>query len=461
MTNSDFFGGDLKGVREKLPYLKKLGVTCLYFNPIFESHSNHRYDTADYSKIDPQLGTEQDFSELCAAAKELGIWVILDGVFSHTGSDSVYFNREGRYPEPGAYQSQETPYSSWYSFRSWPDSYDCWWNFDTLPNVRETDPSYNSYINGEAGIVRKWLRAGASGWRLDVADELPDEFIDRLAETAKAEKPDALVLGEVWEDASNKSAYGVRRRYLLGNQLDSVMNYPFRDAIFGFLLGNDPRHFAEIVENLVENYPAQCLHLLMNHIGTHDTERALTVLGGEPSGGRGREWQSAQRLSAEQRELGKRRLKLASLIQYLLPGVPCLYYGDEAGMEGYRDPFNRACYPWGREDQELLRWYETLGALRAGQKAILSHGGYRTLLADGNLLAFERFAIVGNKRESLVLLVNRSDCSQNIPPLPLPKEPGTPLLGEPLKPFGVLPPFGCSLTRFSQALETEDKGDPK
>ncbi len=461
VTNSDFFGGDLKGVREKLPYLKKLGVTCLYFNPIFESHSNHRYDTADYSKIDPQLGTEQDFSELCAAAKELGIRVILDGVFSHTGSDSVYFNREGRYPEPGAYQSQETPYSSWYSFRSWPDSYDCWWNFDTLPNVRETDPSYNSYINGEAGIVRKWLRAGASGWRLDVADELPDEFIDRLAETAKAEKPDALVLGEVWEDASNKSAYGVRRRYLLGNQLDSVMNYPFRDAIFGFLLGNDPRHFAEIVENLVENYPAQCLHLLMNHIGTHDTERALTVLGGEPSGGRGREWQSAQRLSAEQRELGKRRLKLASLIQYLLPGVPCLYYGDEAGMEGYRDPFNRACYPWGREDQELLRWYETLGALRAGQKAILSHGGYRTLLADGNLLAFERFAIVENKRESLVLLVNRSDCSQNIPPLPLPKEPGTPLLGEPLKPFGVLPPFGCSLTRFSQALETEDKGDPK
>ncbi len=457
VTNSDFFGGDLKGIREKLPYLKKLGVTCIYCNPIFESHSNHRYDTADYSRIDPLLGTEQDFSELCEAAKGLGIRIILDGVFSHTGSDSVYFNREGRYPEPGAYQSQESPYSSWYSFHSWPEAYDCWWNFDTLPNVRETDSSYDGYVNGENGIVRKWLRAGASGWRLDVADELPDAFIDHLAEAAKAEKKDALVLGEVWEDASNKSAYGVRRRYLLGGQLDAVMNYPFRDAIFGFLLGSDPRHFAEIVENLVENYPAQCLHLMMNHIGTHDTERALTVLGGEPSGGRGREWQSAQHLSPEQRALGKQRLKLASLIQYFLPGVPCLYYGDEAGMEGYRDPFNRACYPWGREDQELLHWYETLGALRTGQKDILSRGGYRTVLADGNLLAFERFAAVGEKRESLLLLINRSDCSQSIPPLPLPEEPGSPLLGEPLKPLGVLPPFGFSLTRFSQPLQPESE----
>ncbi len=456
VTNSDFFGGDLKGIQEKLPYLKKLGVTCLYFNPVFESHSNHRYDTADYSKIDPLLGTEQDFSELCEAARKLGIRIILDGVFSHTGSDSVYFNREGRYPEPGAYQSQGSPYSSWYSFHGWPESYDCWWNFDTLPNVRETDPSYDSYINGENGIVRKWLRAGASGWRLDVADELPDEFIDHLSQAAKEEKSDALVLGEVWEDASNKSAYGVRRRYLLGGQLDSVMNYPFRDAIFGFLLGSDPRRFAEIVENLTENYPAQCLHLLMNHIGTHDTERALTVLGGEPSGGRGRDWQSAQRLSPEQRELGKRRLKLASLIQYLLPGVPCLYYGDEAGMEGYRDPFNRACYPWGREDQELLSWYETLGVLRAEQKDILSYGSYRTLLADGNLLAFERFATVEDRRESLFLLVNRSDCSQSIPSLPLPEGSGTLLLGEPLKPFGSLPPFGCSLTRFSQPVKTEE-----
>ena len=454
VTNSDFFGGDLSGIREKLPYLKKLGVTCLYLNPIFESHSNHRYDTADYSKIDPLLGTEQDFTELCEAAKKLGIRVLLDGVFSHTGSDSVYFNREGRYAGTGAYQSQNSPYFSWYSFRSWPQIYDCWWNFDTLPNVQETDPSYDNYINGRDGIVRKWLRAGASGWRLDVADELPDEFIDHLAEAAKSERRDALVLGEVWEDASNKSAYGVRRRYLLGGQLDTVMNYPFRDAIFDFLLGRNPSVFAESVESIVENYPPQCLHLLMNHIGTHDTERALTVLGGEPVGGREREWQSAQSLSPEQRELGTKRLKLASLLQYLLPGVPCLYYGDEAGMEGYRDPFNRACYPWGKEDQDLLSWYEELGKLRAGQKAVLARGQYRTLLAEGNLLAFERSAAIGGGTDRLILVVNRSDCSQNVPKTILPpEEPAEVLLGEDLTARQGLPPFGFSLMKFHGAPE--------
>lgn len=447
VTNSDFFGGDLKGIEQKLPYLKKLGVTCIYCNPIFESHSNHRYDTADYSKIDPLLGTEQDFTELCAAAKKLGIRVIIDGVFSHTGSDSVYFNREGRYPNEGAYQSQQSPYYSWYTFKNWRDSYDCWWNFITLPNVRETEPSYNEYINGENGIVRKWLKAGAAGWRLDVADELPDEFIDKLTAAAKAEKADALVLGEVWEDASNKSAYGVRRRYLLGGQLDTVMNYPFRDAILGFLLGRDPAEFKETVESLVENYPPQCLDLLMNHIGTHDTERALTILGGEASGNRGREWQSVQRLSPEQRELGKKRLKLASLMQYFLPGVPCVYYGDEAGAEGYRDPFNRACYPWGSEDNELIAWYERLGAIRGEQREILSGGKYRTLLAEGDLLAFERSAEREGKLESLVLIVNRSNRPQRLSAAEKAAAADV-LLGEDLH-TGELPPFGYSLMKFT------------
>lgn len=461
VTNSDFFGGDLKGIQEKLPYLKKLGVTCIYFNPIFESHSNHRYDTADYSRIDPLLGTEQDFTGLCEAAKAQGIRILIDGVFSHTGSDSVYFNREGRYPEPGAYQSQSSPYSSWYSFRQWNNEYDCWWNFDTLPNVRETDPSYDNYINGENGIVRKWLRAGASGWRLDVADELPDEFIDHLAAAARSEKPDALILGEVWEDASNKSAYGVRRRYLLGGQLDTVMNYPFCDAIFGFLLGQDPRAFAEAVESIVENYPAQSLNLLMNHIGTHDTERALTVLGGEPANGRGRDWQSAQVLSPEQRELGKKRLKLASLLQYLLPGIPCLYYGDEAGMEGYRDPFNRACYPWGGEDKELLAWYESLGKMRTEQKSILAQGKYETLLAEDNLLAFRRSTVTETGHDSLIVLVNRSGEPQGVPESLFPKA-AVILLGENTMESRTVSPFGFSLLKFHQPLEqpkapTEEK----
>lgn len=453
VTNSDFFGGDLKGITQKLPYLKKLGVTCIYCNPVFESHSNHRYDTADYSKIDPLLGNEEDFSNLCAEAKKLNIRVMLDGVFSHTGSDSIYFNREGRYPQAGAYQSQSSPYSSWYTFKQWPNDYDCWWNFITLPNVKEVEPSYNEYINGENGIVRKWLRAGASGWRLDVADELPDEFIDNLSAAAKAENPDALVLGEVWEDASNKSAYGVRRRYLLGGQLDTVMNYPFRDAILGYLLGEDPKLFKETVDSIVENYPPQCLNLLMNHIGTHDTERAITVLGGEASGNRGREWQSAQRLSPQQRELGKSRLKLASLMQYLLPGVPCVYYGDEAGLEGYRDPFNRTCYPWGHEDTELIDWYCQLGAMRLSEKNILSTGDYRLLFAEGDILSFERSKAVGNTLESLVLIINRGGYTQNISSLGLEITGGRVIFGEPLPQTGTLPPFGCSVLRYSHPLK--------
>lgn len=457
ITNTDFFGGDLKGAMEKLPYLKELGVTCLYFTPVFESHSNHRYDTADYSKIDPLLGSEEDLTQLCAAARKLGIRVILDGVFSHTGSDSVYFNREGRYPTQGAYNSQQSPYYPWYTFRQWPNSYDCWWNFDTLPNVNETNDSYNEYINGPQGIVRKWLKAGASGWRLDVADELPDLFLDRLHDAVKAEQPDALILGEVWEDASNKSAYGVRRRYLLGRQLDTVMNYPFRDAILGFLLGEDPGRFAEAVETIVENYPPQCLNLLMNHIGTHDTERALTVLGGEPAGARGREWQAAQKLTPTQRETGVRRLKLASLIQYLLPGVPCLYYGDEAGMEGYRDPFNRGCYPWGSEDQELLSWYRQLGQLRAREKGILAQGTYRTIKAEGNLLAFERFVLTDTTRDSLLLVVNRSHRPQSTWGSGLDLEGAVRLLGEPLDTTNLLPPFGYSLMKIHRDLKPKQE----
>ena len=460
VTNSDFFGGDLRGIAEKLPYLKSLGVTCLYLNPVFESHSNHRYDTADYSKIDPLLGTEEDFTALCQAAADLNIQVLIDGVFSHTGSDSVYFNREGRYESAGAYNSPESPYYPWYNFQNWPDQYESWWGFDTLPNVNETDESYNAFINGEDGIVRRWLRAGASGWRLDVADELPDPFIDKLSAAAKAEDPEALVLGEVWEDASNKAAYGVRRRYLLGGQLDSVMNYPFRDAIFAFLLGGDPKAFAEAVENIVENYPPQCLRLLMNHIGTHDTERALTVLGGEPAGSRGREWQSGQTLNQRQRETGVARLKLAAMLQYLLPGVPCLYYGDEAGLEGYRDPFNRACYPWGREDKELLDWYRALGAMRAEQKSILARGGYRTLRAEGNLLVMERYRLSVREdldqvfRDSLLLVVNRSERPQSIMGLKLNLAGGQLLLGEPLGAVSVLRPYGCTLLKFHREIET-------
>ncbi len=404
IRNNDYAGGDLAGITEKLDYLAGLGVTCLYLNPIFEAHSNHRYDTADYSRIDPLLGDEDDLRTLTAEAKKRGIRILLDGVFSHTGADSVYFNREGRYPPVGAYNTPASPYGAWYQFTDWPRGYKSWWGFDTLPEVDELSAPFADYIHGENGIVARWLAAGASGWRLDVADELPDGFLTALRRRVKQADPDALVLGEVWEDASNKESYGHRRRYLLGDQLDSVMNYPFRQAILFYLLEGGRDAFFDRVMTIVEHYPPAILRLLMNHIGTHDTERVLTLLGGEPSRGRGRSWQAEQKMTPEQRARGCRLMRLATLLQFALPGVPCVYYGDEAGMEGYRDPFNRGTFPWGREDAALTAWYRALGEARRRSPA-LREGEIVPLTSEGDSVAFLR----RGAGETLLCAVNRAD----------------------------------------------------
>ena len=404
ITNSDFFQGDLKGITMKLPYLHELGVTCIYLNPIFEAYSNHRYDTGDYEKIDPILGTEEDFKELCSEAKKLGIRIINDGVFSHTGSDSKYFNREGRYESEGAYNSTSSPYYTWYKFIQWPNIYNSWWGFNTLPEVEELSNSFNEYINGENGIVRKWIRNGNSGWRLDVADELPDQFIEYIREAIKAENPDALLLGEVWEDASNKESYGSRRRFLYGKELDSVMNYPFRDAILGFLDCGDGKHMLEMIMTIVENYPRPVLRSLMNHLGTHDTERVLTLLAGEKLYGRGREWQASTKLSHEQREYGLRRMRIASGILYTLPGVPCIYYGDEVGVEGYKDPFNRRTFPWGHEDKDLLQWYKDLGKMRHACSCLVD-GDIIDYNSDGRTMAYLR----ADDNDMLLCVFNAAD----------------------------------------------------
>ena len=363
VLNNDYFGGDLKGIEEKLPYISSLGVNCIYLNPIFEAHSNHRYNTADYEKIDPLLGNEDDFASLCKKAEEYGIKIILDGVFSHTGSDSRYFNKNGRYPDIGAFQSKTSAYYPWFKFTAWPDKYQSWWGIETLPEIIEETPEFIEYISGKNGILKKWLSLGAGGWRLDVADELPDEFLDALRTSVKAHSTDALIIGEVWEDASNKSSYGKRRRYLQGQQLDSVMNYPFADCIIDFVRRGNAEGFEKSVVTVLENYPKPVIDVLMNHIGTHDTQRAITALAGESCIYRDRAWQSGRKLE-EKTDTGIRLLKQAAVLQFTLPGVPSVYYGDEAGMEGYKDPFNRGFYPWGKENKELVEFYRALGRIR-------------------------------------------------------------------------------------------------
>ncbi len=388
--NLDYFGGDFEGIRKKLGYLQELGVTWIYLNPIFEAHANHRYNTADYLNADPLLGTNEEFTLLCREAKEKGIRIILDGVFSHTGSDSLYFNREGRYGQGGAYHDPNSPYRSWYDFDpKYPCGYRSWWGFETLPEVREDDPAYQQFICGKGGVIDTWLSRGASGFRLDVADELPDDFIESIRKAVKAHGPDCYLLGEVWEDATTKEAYGVRRTYLLGKGLDGVMNYPFRNAILSFLRGGSALSSAEQLTAICEHYPAPALHALMNHLGTHDTERILTALEDEPAEGRDRYWQSGRRLPKPKYDHGIRLVRLAYAMLFTLPGVPCIYYGDEVGMQGYRDPFNRAYYDWDSTENRIKPLLRQLAKLRKECDAFWE-GDFRVTRADGGLLQYRR-----------------------------------------------------------------------
>ncbi len=404
VLNNDYFGGNLQGIKEKLPYLKELGVSCIYLNPIFEAHSNHRYNTADYMKIDGVLGEEKDLKELCREAKGLGIRIMLDGVFSHVGRDSKYFNMYRRYEGDGAYNSKNSKYYNWFKFNKWPDDYVAWWGIKLLPEIQEDNEDYLEYICSENGVARKWIKAGISGWRLDVADELPDAFLDRLRKAVKTENEDAVILGEVWEDATNKISYSQRRRYLLGDQLDSVMNYPFANAIIDFIRNSGTEKFNRTVLDIISNYPPQVLSILMNHIGTHDTPRAITSLAGEDSAGKDRPWQSKHKLSAEQWSLGIKRLKLASLLQYTLPGVPSLYYGDEIGMEGYSDPFNRRFFKWNDINEDLLAWYKQLGKIRR-ESSVLATGDFEPVYSHEGSVCYIR----KDENGEMLVAVNRSE----------------------------------------------------
>lgn len=365
----DFYGGNLKGVIKKLPYIKSLGASIIYFNPIFEAQSCHKYDTGDYEKIDPMFGEEEDFKELCIEAKKLGIRIILDGVFSHTGDDSKYFNKYGNYNSLGAYQSPNSPYYNWYRFYNYPDKYECWWGIDNQPNVNELNESYLEYIiTGKNSIVSKWLNLGASGWRLDVADELPDEFIKLIRKRIKADNKENVLIGEVWEDASNKVSYSKRREYFFGQELDSVTNYPLRNAIISFVKGEkDAKYISKIIMSLYENYPREAFFSTMNLLGNHDTERIFTVLRNNIM-----------------------QLKEAITIQMLLPGVPLIYYGDEAGLTGGKDPDNRKAFPWGKENFEISDYYREMCAIR-NNNDVIKKGKFKIHYISDEVFCFERY----------------------------------------------------------------------
>ncbi len=390
VENCDFYGGNLRGISDKLDYLKELGVGVIYLNPIFKAWSNHRYDTADYRVIDELLGTEADFAELCDKAHERGIRVILDGVFSHTGSNSRYFDKLGVFGG-GAYHCPDSPYRSWYDFEKYPEVYTSWWGIETLPCVKELDEGFKSFIiDADDSVLAHWIAAGADGFRLDVADELPDEFIAAFRARLKAIKPDSLLIGEVWEDASNKISYGKRREYFTGGELDSVMNYPFRNAIIDFVTGNDDGvFFSQIVMTIAENYPKDVLLTLMNSLSTHDTERILSVLSHEPPPFEKSEC-AGYTMPENVRGEAISRLFAAAFLQFVLPGMPCIYYGDEIGMEGLGDPFCRAYFKWDAVDGNPVRdFFLRVAALRTSSDT-LRYGDVFVTSSGGGRVSVER-----------------------------------------------------------------------
>ena len=408
ILNNDFFGGNLKGIEEKLPYLKELGVGIIYLNPIFKAFSNHRYDTCDYKTIDPMLGTTEDFKSLCQKAHSYDMKILLDGVFSHTGSDSIYFDDKNRFGT-GVKSSDNSPYASWFNINE-NGEYGSWWGIKTLPCVNELSPSFTDYIiTGQNSVIKHWLSMGADGFRLDVADELPDEFIKLLHREVHKINPDALILGEVWEDASNKIAYSVQRRYFTDMELDSVMNYPFRDAIISFVTGIiSTEEFAHKILTITENYPKEVTDCLMNSLSTHDTARILTVLSGAPLD-MSREANAQYTITDDQLKRAHSLAKLAVMLQFFLPGCACIYYGDEIGMTGFGDPFNRGCFNWNNTENEINDFYRAMANIK-NRNSVFKKGTLNILKKNDNMLIMER----QDKEHSIFAAVNLSDESIKI-----------------------------------------------
>lgn len=401
---NDFYGGNFQGIIDKLDYLKDLGVNIIYLSPIFKSSSNHRYDTGDYEKVDELLGDETKFGELIEKAEQKGIGIMLDGVFNHTGADSKYFNKFGNYPTLGAYQSQESEYYDWFDFYKFPDEYHCWWGITVTPTVSQRAKSFREMIAGKKGIIEKWTKLGVKGWRLDVVDELREDFVKDIRKAVKKNNSQAVLIGEVWEDASNKVAYSYRRHYFQGEELDGVMNYPFKEATLAYALGGSADSFIETVSAIVENYPRQSLDTTMNLIDSHDTARALSVLSGIDMSGTDKAYRRDFRMSGDIYELARKRLILASAIQFMLPGIPSIFYGDERGMQGYEDPLCRRTVDWNNCDEEIFAHYKKLGSIRKKYNAQMRGDTYFER-EDGLLVLCRK-----SGKKIIKTVVNNTDC---------------------------------------------------
>ena len=384
LINEEVFGGNFKGITSKLDYLEELGVTVIYMCPISEAYSNHKYDTADYMTVDDMYGTEEDFKELIEKAKEKGMKIVIDGVYNHTGSDSIYFNKKGRYDSIGAYQSKDSKYHKWFDFINYPDVYESWWGIDTLPRVNGKCTEFHDYIAGNGGVIEKFMKLGVAGVRLDVVDELDNSFVKKISNKIKEFGKDKVIMGEVWEDAGTKIAYSSRRKYFVENELNSVMNYPVKESLLNYIKSGEPYELVSTIRMLQSNYPKVVQDNLMNFLTTHDTVRFRSEL---------------EALTNGNLEEADKLMKLASAVSYTMVGVPSIFYGDEYGMKN-NDGSSRGCFDWKNYQNEIFNWYKKLANIR--KMPVMKDGEINVLFARRGKFVYERF----NDNERVIIATN-------------------------------------------------------
>ena len=391
-VNLEVFGGNFKGIISKLDYLKNLGVTTIYLNPIQLANSNHKYNTSDYMKIDDMYGTEKEFNELVDEAQKQGMQIVIDGVYNHTGSDSIYFNKDGNFDTLGAYKSKNSRYYNWFNFIEYPDKYYSWWGIDTLPSINHECDDFQDYITGDNGVIDKFMKLGVAGVRLDVVDEITDRFVQKIADRVHKYGKDKVVMGEVWENAAMKESYSSRRKYFAENELNSVMNYPIKETVLEYIRTGSPVNLESTIRMLENDYPKVVRDNLMNFLTTHDTTRVFSELVDHCEGNE---------------ETAKNLYKIAATLIFTLPGVPSIFYGDEYGMKNDSGS-SRGCFDWKGYKNDVYKWFEKLTKVR--KYKALKDGEINVLYSSYGKFIFER---VG-ENERIVVLANLHDTNLNV-----------------------------------------------
>ena len=415
--NADFYGGDLLGIIEKLDYIKSLGVSIIYLSPVVHSQSNHRYDAADYENVDPYAGCNEDLKKLCEEAHKKDMKIVLDAVFNHTGNDSKYFNEYGTFDTIGAYQSMYSTYAPFYRkhYDNGQIKYDYWWGMTNLPVCNGYSKQWQDYILGIDGVIDKWFNLGIDGLRLDVADELTDEFIEKIRESVKRNKEDGFILGEVWKNPTR-----MNRGYIeSGKGMDSVMNYLFVDSLIRYFKYEDVTKLDYIIKDIMCEYPKDTINTLMNFTSTHDISRAINIFSSNDFNGYSEwawnlnnndlEWCKNFKLTKEQYQKGKDMYEAYVFALTFLPGILSIFYGDEIGLEGIGNLANRKPFPWGKEDKELLEFFRYIGSIRNKEK-FLEQANLNIIDINKNYLMFER----ENNDSSILVAVNRTDNENKI-----------------------------------------------